>query len=75
MEMIELIKIAANQIKEERALDRQYHQFLTSKNLKREAAFYEERINVLDTIYFELNDILEGRATDPERIKIMFLRN
>ena len=75
MNKLDLVQVFLDKLNEERKLDAQYRQFLTEKNLRREAQFYQERINVLDTLRFELKEILEGAITDADRINISFLRD
>jgi len=75
MDKTELVQTLFEQIGEQRKLDRDYHQFLLKKNMKREAQFYEERINVVDPIRFELKEILEGRTTRKEDVFIQFTRD
>jgi len=75
MKKLDLVQVFLDKLNEERRLDRQYHQFLLGKNLKREAQFYDERIKVLDTIRFELKDIMEGTTTEADRIRLSFFRD
>jgi len=75
MDKLELVGILFEKIKEERKLDRNYQQFLLKKNMKREANFYQERIDVVDIIMFELNDILEGHTTEKDNVSVTFLRD